>query len=558
MNTLTLEYGGTEKFLADWGYGPPQLTLLSQAPSTMTFPKVNGDPIADADVPYAGQVIIRWNRLPDFSGGTVIFRGRRTDYNGFAKPGSPSTVMVISDPWWDLQQITFQHYWKAWNGSALANFYYSRINLFQDISAGPGAPWAYLDISQQISQIITFAHTTCGANLQLGTVDPEWQMPLYPVKAITCADAMLICLRPVGNAVTFFDYTTDPPTLHCLQRPSCTAVTLPYAGTDGNGRAHESSEIKPLENLQMGADQDVVIQYQKSLTVDGVSKTILINDVWPLGGDGLNLGSIVVPIDLAASTITNTKAKVTSAAIDPTTTAFWSKKVPPLADAKVASLALVSTHVNNGTSDVAAGVSIKDEAGAYVSLSDFAYELVDGAVAPWMKLGSGAAVDSVAVTITAHMSYDVKSVAGGSFNHQKFEDQPHSVRIKLTNSPTATYETMTSYTEGDPVPAGLAQHLHESMEELQWEGQHVIKEKKIYAIITPGNVLNLSGGRTEWATMKAVITSVEIDFFAGRTTVSIGPEKHLGAPELVERLQIWRYRQLYTNLNVRNSGEPLS
>lgn len=558
MIPLSLEYNGVKKTFAAWGYGPPVMRLLSQGVSTVTVPKVGDDPTNAADIPYMGLVKI-YGTLAGMNGGleTIIFQGRRTDYAGIAGPDARSTTMVISDGWWDLKNITFQHYWstRAPGGGANANAYFARLMLFQDISAGPASPYSFLSATAQIQEIVNFAQTSCGGNLQIGTVDPAWNLPPYAVKAISCAEALLVCLKFVPDAVTFFDYTFNPPKLHIRQRPNCAAITLPFDGVDAHGRNHKSSRIKPLPELQAG---QVVLQYMKVNNVNGTNYVYFDDDVYPPGSTGLAIGALVVPIDLRGGSRTDLTAKITSATIDPTTTAFWVGKKPDLGDVKITNLALVNTNINDGSTDC---ITVLDDAGNPVTISDYGYELTDGSVTPWMKLGGGGAVTTKKVTITAVLKYKEKrNTTANTVAGQPWLDLPKhpvSVRVTLTNSPstTQTYSALAHFDPGEDEPSGLAHTIYNTLSTLQWEGEHEIVEGDIYSIVTPGMVLNLSGGAAAWAAMNAVITAVEIDFFHGRTTVSFGPEKHLSPAELFEKIMMWRYRFVYDNPNLRNTGE---
>jgi hypothetical protein len=55
-------------------------------------------------------------------------------------------------------------------------------------------------------------------------------------------------------------------------------------------------------------------------------------------------------------------------------------------------------------------------------------------------------------------------------------------------------------------------------------------------------VLNLTGSRTEWASMKAQIYSVTEDLGTGRTTLHFGPHKYLSPADLVAQLRASRTR----------------
>ena len=70
-----------------------------------------------------------------------------------------------------------------------------------------------------------------------------------------------------------------------------------------------------------------------------------------------------------------------------------------------------------------------------------------------------------------------------------------------TNAETQTYSRLTSETAAEPVPEGLAQALYAAVSVLQYDGVLELTEQECSGLGAPGLLLNLSGGRAEWATM---------------------------------------------------------
>ena len=571
MISLTLTYSGTEKFLADWGYSEPFLHLEKSlsAPSTFTVQCPGGDPAGAEDIPKWGVVTIRMGRTYSggvFSGGSIIFVGRRTDFGRIAQPDNSQTMRVFSDPWYDLQEVVFQHYWKYWTGSAYANFYFSRLNLFQDISAGPDNPWTYLTTYGQILEILTYA-ASAGANVQTGTVDPTWTVPAYGVKAISCAEALQICTKPMADVCKYFDYTLSPPKLHIRQRGNLAAQTLPFAGTSGS-RSHVSSSIKSRPDLQ---PPGVSIQYMTTSTVDDETKTNFVTDTYPVGVDPKQMGAMIIPIDLRGGVTRNVTGKVVSVACDPTTWGFWQdhkKELKPYnattnPQGTVTNNSVVNTGINDGT---LYGITIQDQGGNNVSLSDFPYEMLDGGdLASWMKSGSTSIV-ARSVTVKGWLKYEVLNPKDASNTLHQLQVHEVSCNIKLTNSVPAgvdgggrplptKYAATATYSSGDPSISGLAQNVYTSMATLQWEGEHVITDPELAGgLVDIAKNLNLSGGASDWTSMAADVSKVTVDFTRGIQTVDFGPHQHLSAAQFVEYLLMWRYRSVYENPSVRSDG----
>jgi hypothetical protein len=82
---------------------------------------------------------------------------------------------------------------------------------------------------------------------------------------------------------------------------------------------------------------------------------------------------------------------------------------------------------------------------------------------------------------------------------------------------------------------------------LQYEGTLSFVQGEISGMPTVANVLNLTGGRTEWTTMKALIQTVRRKWGTGRTEITIGPARHLTAADLTQLFLINRLRRVYMN-----------
>jgi hypothetical protein len=72
-------------------------------------------------------------------------------------------------------------------------------------------------------------------------------------------------------------------------------------------------------------------------------------------------------------------------------------------------------------------------------------------------------------------------------------------------------------------PTGLAAAYLSMHNTLHWEGHVVLPELEPTIAIRPGNVLNITGGRSAWTTMNALVNEVEIQIDTGRTIVRFGP-----------------------------------
>ena len=588
MNALTLIYSGTEQWLGQvagqpsWGFENPIMVYRSRAASTFTLRAPGYLPEGGFPIPAGGIVTIRDGRTSSggsFSGGQTIFVGRLTALDGLAEPSAPGVQATFSDVWFDLQYTPFQHLWRQTNGSGgVTTGYYSRINLFQDITAGPSGSWGYLTTQAQIQEILNYAQTNCSLSVQAGKIDPTWNQPFYPCRAISCAEALTLCLRPIPDAVTFIDYTASPPKLHVRQRAALAIaagtptdpggpVTLPYR----DGIKHQSSRIKPRPDLQAS---QVVIQYQSVANVGGANYVETSNDVFPPGSAGNAYGAIVVPIDLRGGSRTYVSSMLTAVSIapgsgnDPTTPAFWQSKKPDLKEKDSSGTMLITALAVDSSS-----ITVVQEDGTDITATwaaNWPNELQPGSgISTWMYDSSGNQIVARDVTITARISY--RKIVGGFNTNTAHQVDVHTVscRVRLTNSAAGSVAyTAVAHTEaGEPSVTGLAQNIYSSIgapitlsgtnygAPLAWEGTHTIVEKTLSTYYTPGNLLNLSGGASAWATMNAQIYSVEYDFFRGKTTLQFGPHRHLTAEEFFQLIMQFRTRLVWDNPQIRNSGQ---
>jgi len=90
-----------------------------------------------------------------------------------ANPLSPQLVLEFADAWYDLEALVFQQVWKQRSPidpitgrmGPLTTTYFSRINLFQALTG------QLQNSGQQLREILTYAITQCGVNLQIGEIE---------------------------------------------------------------------------------------------------------------------------------------------------------------------------------------------------------------------------------------------------------------------------------------------------------------------------------------------------------------------------------------------------
>ncbi|MEI8290349.1 MAG: hypothetical protein WCH99_12835 [Verrucomicrobiota bacterium] len=269
----------------------------THAPGTFTITWAQ-PPESGIAIPFKSRCKVFFNRTsptgePDtFNGGLIAFQGRMTDSHGSAGAANVSMQITLSDLWWDLEKLTYQHPWAVIYSGTLAApeltaFTWPDVVLFQSFPGFTYSPLPvvyHINTWQQIVDIINFAAGySFGANavqVQLGSA-PEFTpvyVPWYPLRSAKCAEALKICLRAHPGVFTEVDYATTPPTLHFRNRAALTAVTLPYRSKLPDGTTHLASDLEPLHQLVPDA---VRIYYKITGEFNGQPVVNFTSDFYP-------------------------------------------------------------------------------------------------------------------------------------------------------------------------------------------------------------------------------------------------------------------------------------
>lgn len=532
-------------------------------------------------IPFKSRCKIRFSRSSadgstnSFSGGTIIFQGRRTDNSGSASGSQVSTQITLSDFWWDLEHIAYAIPWNYISGGTLESPTYSTY-LFTDVvmfQAAPGTTYSPAAVNgtittwQQIQAIINYAQNyatgedavlvqlaqsgTLTGSVWSGGTTPEFQPTYfnwYPVRAAKCSECLNICLRPHPAVFKETDHSTTPPTFHLRNHGSMTAITLPYKSTLADGTIHLASDIQPLNEL---VPDTVRIWYKINGTFNDQPIVTFASDCYPSSANSLMC--LDFSIDITGASTAETIYNFTSNAFDPTQLALWRKKVPPLKqiseggqipnDGDPGALALLDTTINGGGTHPD-GLQVLDASGASIDLGTYQY-YSDDAIFSWMKPG-GSSVLAKAATVEGAFSYFKKT--GGVLNViPKVGRHTHSMRLNLTNAPSGTYILKQTLNYGESIPLNLAQYIYTELATLQWKLRHEILQEAsdtttIPTLIKPGkHKINLSGGDASWTAMNAIPQEVTIEFMrtaegklVAHHHINCGPVNHLEPSYLVQ------------------------
>lgn len=519
MSTWTLiDDTQTEQTLAAWGLSGLQRTLRNQAADTVRFTAPGRATDADPLFAHGSTVVIKRNGLRWFEGRVV-----RTPVHG--SPEREDQRYELAGPWWYLDDLVYQQGWKQLSDfgdplSPLTEVDRSRLLL------GMNADGNKIHTGLQITAAINYA-ILAGRPLQLGTIDPAADAPWDELQDATCAEVIRKMLRWTPDTITWFDYTTSPPTLHVRRLSHLTSQSLSLSGGEG-----EITQLRlaPRPDLQRSA---VILKYERDDTVDGTDYAKIVTDAYPPAADPLDVGVLTMTLELGGGRRTFQKQPVTVDPIVEDGINWWKGKLPWLRD------------VTNLT--ISQGLATPDT---------LPNELIQGNISSWMEEDAGT------VEVTAEASYEVLADSSQAFHAtlnpviEKRSRVKLSTRVRGTTASTRTYARLRSFTPAEPIPVGLAQAIYESLSPLQYEGRLVLQQEEAGATAWLGRKLQLSGGRSEWSGMNAPIQSVIERIDDGQTELHFGPVTPLGADDLIELIRANRGRRPTFRLAERSEGSP--
>jgi hypothetical protein len=521
LNFWTLRCDGFTKTFAQWGISsrrPIVRTLRNQAIDTLTF-TVELSSIVVVE-PFAADELCRVYR-----DGHLWFSGVVTKIARRASAAEQVFDYELSGGWYWLENLTYQQLWNFPADpddpdSALSSARTSRINLFQNLA---GTRISTID---QITEAIdyTVAHA---APIALGVLDlPEVKPPFSQLSAQSCAEIIRGALRWHPDAVTHWDYSVYPPQLNITSRSACAVVEEPFADAPSAG-----VQITPRHDLVVAG---VRIIYEQTHSIDETSWSVPTIDE---AGDPDTFGSVVTPVELGGSSATYQRQKLSVTAWEPADDSFWVAKFPALALA----------HGPTGSGSIT--VENAKVNGVGIAVAHFINEITDGAVPQWLD---GTTVEA---TVTADLSYSLKNPTTNAEEVKIAE--PRSYKIKLTTlfaGANQVFSQLTSATDAEPIPIGVADAYYAAASVLHYEGQWTIIEREVSSLCGLGNVLNLTGGPTEWETMNALIQQVTENVETGTTTLNFGAPQHLSTQDFVALLRVQRDRKPSWRLQERVDG----
>jgi hypothetical protein len=181
--------------------------------------------------------------------------------------------------------------------------------------------------------------------------------------------------------------------------------------------------------------------------------------------------------------------------------------------------------------------------------TDLPRELVKGVVTEWMRKKVGRVL----------VELSVEAVDASDEERAKIESLPKSFTVVATDATTKIYRGVSSFTEAEDVPVGIAQAFYENLvAAARFEGRITMEDEEVYAGRLHGKKLNLTGSLlAEWASMNAPIHRVLYDLANRRTTVHFGPNPDLSFNDFLDYLRLLNKRPNNMISQGERSGDRL-
>ena len=505
--------------------------------ATFTLPV----PAADADPLFAFGDTVKI-----LQGAAQVFVGTLQSAPEAVMTGtSESQRFTLLGPWWYLENIVFQQAWATKSGGVLGSEHRSHLVLCQDPAGNR------ITTGAQITEALTWA-MGAGAPFQIGSILVGVMAPTRDASDLTCAEVVKTLLRWTPDAVTWFDYSTTPPTLNIERRGDLAAVSLGMTSSIAKSLA-----ITARHDLQVPS---VTLKYEQQHTDDENTWTTTTPDTWPVGANDQAVKALVQTLTLSGSQTARQKQSVVTKGLPQpdaagTTVAEWFLNRNPWL--KKAGLSAEKLKMVQNSWESAMDPQGQLASDGQTALNDgwdtgnLPRELVGGSITDWME-AAWPSLKTGQLTLGACFQYNglledisdtqQRQFVSDWFNMGDPRDPNYNLRwfydgVIATNAQNQVYSAVTSSTGGEPVPEGLAEQLYIALNTLHYEGSFVTTEAEIGRAVGLGNKLHLTGGRAEWAAMGAMVQEVSWAVASGTTTIKFGPPEHLSAQDMVEFLR---------------------
>ena len=477
----------------------------------------------------------------------------------------------VSDGWACLEQIVMQTERvypipDGEGGTTQETKLFSVVSYEKDQSMG-----------ERITDVLNYAISK-GANLQIGTIAAgiDWWRSEYKNQA--CSEVLRDIMRTMPDYQLYVDVRTSPATISMKLRSDLDPKTVNLTG--GKAVSHSHTDL----NDQIASS--VILRYEFQNTVDDETFLTVVED--SAGGNDGAKGTVIESIEMAGSSANYEYSPVTAEEIpdemasEAEKVTWWVNHTPALKliadeygiDFVVPLLDIA--NFDNIPEDIhkhklflqgeperpepinpnATPITPSEE------LTDYPNELIEGGVTEWMRKRYRMVNAVASLAIKDVMNDNISDVVSALYGIMKRKQTWAGDDLRIckvegavmaTNARTKNYRRLVSSTPAEEMPVGLAAQILAQFSQLRRRGSITLKDQGIDNQYRIGQSLNLSNGKTAWASMDESIVGVSHDLASGNTTIEYGPTETMGAQDFIERLRASR-RNVYVILGGSGSS----
>src|SRR5574343_502155 len=443
----------------------------------------------------------------------ILFVGEVLEVSPIGTAQSARDSYECVNAWVYLERTTFYQDWDSIAGTSAGS---TLVCLFMNTETilgapAPGYPGGYphlpgtklITVGRQIYDAVNWLRTELGAPIQLGQaaadVEPkDLCLPVVQKFDIKVWEALRVGLEKSPDVVSYFDYSTTPPSIYFKRRADLPAVTQTIA-LEGSSSTSETKQF--------------------------AGQTVAPADLawWKSCAPKLRDAMKIDQSDASAITFTDTALN------------------PDDYDAgKWYSTGWTCQELDTGN---LTPTDIRE------TVRTGWYRVTEGEVPQWLIEDGTYAVKRVRFYAVMEIEYRNGSI----------KMEPIHFECILTNCPPGSYTLPTSYTAAEPIPEGLAEQVQKALGQVYHEGSVTIREQFPTGQVSVGQVVNLVGkdGETRFSTMRALVQKVTVNYDTGTTVVDFGLPRWLGIAELVDLFRNSRGRVRRVNPAGMGDGTKL-
>jgi|GEM_PF-2249976 len=532
MGTWTLTHAGTTRPLKEWGLSQCVITEQSLTAGSLTA-QIPGDMLATLPWSFEDPISLELD-------GVVQWRGVALTPERSGAGFSEQVHVRFADPWWYLSQAP---YVQPWYVAASGTTYDApRVALFAGITPGEG--WVKRTIAEDIADVISQCNAYFGGSvMQLGDLlgDGFEAMPIpQRVNNVTFESVLRQILAWVPDAIQQWDYTTTPPTISFVQRAAATARSYASSGVVVEKKfiRRDDLAIRGMEITYAGLDAFGFVT--KVIDQAGATTgTRIVRTVIDCTGNASG-AAVTTPNSTPAITREYT---VVSEAIAPTDKNWWFE----YGDTGAQSADDIT--VLTGSMDFAPNAP---ENAGKTDLGGCGLQWLEGGI-PKSRVSANTRVALVTGDLIITTTKTEASGAAPVTVTETKQRRTIKMLVPVTKLSGDYTQVIAEASSGinDAIPKllspifitpGMAAALLAAWSTPQHDGMIKITSGECNEPIKPGDVLNLTGGLAEWATMATQVHGVTREIDTGITTVQTGVAAHLGVEEYANLIRMTRLR----------------